>query len=205
MDPMDYRPTLNEEQKAWLHAHAYEILSFVARGRSAGIWLVERNGKRFVAKAEHSHSTRMGMLAKEARFLKTANESKLGPRLVHVDVPHNMMVMEFIEGIPLGKWLKENKSKLKLQKVMNGVFAQAKKLDAVGLDHGQLGGKLHNVLVSKKGDVWIIDFEKASEVRAPQNVRVLEHELLSGKTLVSKHARELLGEKSANQLIERWY
>ncbi|MFH1696416.1 MAG: hypothetical protein ABH854_00725, partial [Candidatus Diapherotrites archaeon] len=71
-----------------------------------------------------------------------------------------------------------------LHNFLDKLFAQAKKLDEAGLDHGQLAGKGKNILVRKKGKNYepiIIDFEKASAVRRVHNSNQLESFLMKPK------------------------
>jgi predicted Ser/Thr protein kinase len=74
------------------------------------------------------------------------------------------------------------------------LFRQAKKLDAIGLDHGQLGGKGKNILVKKNGKPIIIDFEKASDHRRVHNQTQLEAFLFKNPhSGIAKRIRALLG------------
>ncbi len=182
-------PTLSLSSREWLEKNEYFHPSFVARGRSAGIWKVEKNGKFFAAKIEHWKSRRAGMIEKEARLLHMANTVGVGPRLIEWDARANILVMEFIEGVPFAVFLKTCASKKQMEKAVRALAAQAQALDAGGIDHGQLGGKLHNILVDKKSRVWIIDFEKASYVRKTRNVSKLRDVLFNTRTV---HSQKIL-------------
>lgn len=187
---MDFRLPLSSAQEAWLTAQGYHVLDFVARGRSAGVWKVEKEGVVFAAKCEHRKSTRVRMLEKEVRHLRMANEQHIGPRIVEYDVDSGVLIMDFIEGLPLAHWLDRCTNPVELQHVVQQIQSQAARLDAAGLDHGQLGGKLHNVLIGTDLHPCIIDFEKASYVRAPRNQRKIQDVLLGGKTY---HSKRILG------------
>lgn len=200
---MDFRPVLSIEQKKWLASHGYTLNEFIARGMNAGVWLVSKNGKKFAAKIAHRKSRRVRMSEKETLHLQMANACGVGPRLVESDVNENILIMEYVNGVTLAEWLNKNNSKKLLKKVLVNVFAQAKKLDEGKLDHGQLGGKLHNILVDGKNRLYIIDFEKASYVRKPRNVNSLVHTLLSGHTGFSVRVRDMLLEAEVNALRSR--
>jgi putative serine/threonine protein kinase len=191
---MDFTPILSPEQKSWLRVHGYELHSFIARGMNAGVWLVSKNGKFFACKMAHRKSRRVRMTEKEVLHLMMANALGVGPHLVESDANENILVMDFVKGIPLAQWLNQNNSKTLLKKLLVKIFAQARALDKGKLDHGQLGGKLHNILVDKKNNPHIIDFEKASYVRAAKNVNALTHSLLSGHTGFSVRIRDMLSE-----------
>ncbi len=191
---MDFRPTLSATQQNWLTSRDYGLVSFIARGMNAGVWLVSKNGKKFAAKIAHPKSRRVRMSEKEALHLHMANVLSIGPKIVESDASENILIMEYVNGIPLADWLNKNNSKKLLKKILTKLFAQARTLDEGKLDHGQLGGKLHNILVDGKNNVHIIDFEKASYVRAAKNVNALSHTLLSGHTGFSVRIRDLLSE-----------
>ncbi len=191
---MDFIPALTSEQQSWLRAHGYLLNGFIARGMCSGVWLVSKDGKKFAAKMAHRKSRRVRMTEKEALHLQMANALGVGPALIEFDVNENILVMDYVKGVPLASWLNKNNSKKLLKKLLEKIFAQAKKLDEGKLDHGQLGGKLHNILVDTKNNPHIIDFEKASYVRAAKNVNALTHSLLSGHTGFSVRIREMLSD-----------
>jgi putative serine/threonine protein kinase len=198
---MDFRLELSANQKSWLQNHGYTLHSFIARGMNAGVWLVSKHGKNYAAKMSHRKSTRVRMTEKEVLHLHLANKLSVGPRVVESDFSENILIMEYIRGKTLATWLNENNSKKLLKIVLKKVFGQAKKLDEGKLDHGQLGGKLHNILVDAKNNPHIIDFEKASYVRKPRNVNALKHVLLSGHTGFSTRVREALSPEEISKLI----
>ena len=197
---MDFKPALSLEQKSWLAAHGYTLNTFIARGMNAGVWLVSKNGKKFAAKMAHAKSRRVRMSEKEVLHLHMANVLCVGPKIVESDASENILIMEYVNGIPLADWLNKNNSKKLLKKLLTKLFAQARALDNGKLDHGQLGGKLHNILVDAKNSPHIIDFEKASYVRAAKNVNALTHTLLSGHTGFSVRVREMLSEEDVRAL-----
>lgn len=197
---MDFKPALSPEQKSWLSLRGYVLNEFIARGMNAGVWLVSKNGKKFAAKIAHHKSRRVRMSEKEVLHLHMANLLNVGPKIIESDVNENILIMEYIRGATLAAWLNKNNSKTLLKKLLIKLFAQAKKLDEGKLDHGQLGGKLHNILVDVKNNPHIIDFEKASYVRAAKNVNALTHTLLSGHTGFSVRVREMLSEEDVRAL-----
>ena len=174
---MLYIPDLPPEVRAWLDSRGYHFPVLFAKGSSAGVWRVERNGIFFALKMEHAHSTRSQMAVKEEGNLRMANGAGVGPRLVESSAELRLILMEFVEGIPLGKWLALPRASASVQRVVQRLFAQARALDAAGLDHGQLGGRLHNILIGPREEVWIIDFEKASPMRKPHNVNKIRARL----------------------------
>lgn len=165
----------------------------LSKGWSSEIFLAKtKRGEKVVLKALRAKSNRKEMARRESENLRMANPVGVGPRLVMEDLENNVVVMEYIEGIAFGEWIFSDISKRGLEKFLKELYSQAKKLDEIGLDHGQLAGKGKNILV-RKGLPVIIDFEKASSTRKVHNVKVLDSFLFRSKdsALVKRVARVL--------------
>ena len=134
----------------------------------------------------------------EARMLRLANSVHVGPQLIAAT--KNYLVMELVPGLPLFRWANAGrKSKKSVRRVLCRLMNHCFKLDAVGLDHGELSHAPRNVLVSQNDDACIVDFETASMVRRVANVTSLLQYFLFGsisKTLgISKmfpHGRSVI-------------
>lgn len=159
--------------------HSVEFLSKISKGFSSEIHLAKgRDGSFFAVKIERDKSPRKDMCLKEYFYLCKANSFGIGPQAMLLDEECRAIAMEFVNGETFNKWLLEGKpSKVDLEHFLDALFAQAKKLDEIGLSHGQLAGKGKNILVRKKGNFFepvIIDFEKASFNRKCRNANQLE-------------------------------
>jgi len=123
----------------------------------------------------------------EGRLLRLANSVDVGPRLIAAT--KNFLVMEFFDGSPLFRWVDElctgNRSRVK--SVLSRLLADCFRLDAIGLDHGELSHAPKNVLVSRTGKACIVDFESSSTTRRVANVTSLLQYFLFGK--ISKGIR----------------
>ncbi len=185
----------------FISKNSLRLLGKISKGYSSEIFLAENSkGQRLAMKVEKSKSPRRHMVQKEAAHLKIANEAGIGPKLVSFDLENKIILMEFIDGITFGKWLLEkNPSKKILNKFIDALFQQARKLDEIALDHGQLAGKGSNILVRKKGNSFepvIIDFEKSSIVRKCKNARQLEGMLFYNKhSVIAEKIRGILGKE----------
>jgi putative serine/threonine protein kinase len=177
----------------------------ISKGYSSEVFLAENSkGKKFCLKVEKEKSPRMGFLVKETENLKAANSVGVGPKLIDYDVESKAVLMEYIEGVTFEKYLFEtNVSKQKLLKLIKELLKQGRKLDKIGLDHGQLGGVGRNILVRKNLPI-IIDFEKGSQVRKTHNLGRLKSFLfLNPHSSISKRVKEILGEKWKEILEQR--
>ena len=134
-----------------------------------GIVVLGKLGRKKVAvKIRRSDSPRKN-LTKEAQLLQVTNRHSVGPKLI--DFSKNFLVMEYLEGEKIGKWISDLKTKLRtsqIKTVIKKVLEDCYKLDMIGLDHGELSRMPKHVIVGKK--ITIIDFESSSMERRVSNV-----------------------------------
>lgn len=191
-------------QKKWLKKNGWVPVERIARGFSSVVWKVRSSdGKVFALKAERLDSPRKQMVEKESVLLLKANALGIGPRVLQWDEKARVVLMEWVEGVPFGKWVfSDAVSKPRLLRVVKSVFRQAKKLDALGLDHGQLAGKGANILVGKRLKPVLIDFEKGSLNRKTHNVSQLQSFLFRNPhAAIAKRVRAKLGEKTVKSFL----
>jgi len=108
-------------------------------------------------------------LAAEAENLRLANGVSVGPRLLGASA--NFLLMELIEGAYLADWIEglaPSEGKI-LRRALHRLIDKARRLDRVGLDHGELSRAQRHVIVAG-GDPRIVDFESASTGRRAANV-----------------------------------
>jgi len=151
-----------------------------------------------VAKMERADSTRFKMAEREAENLKKANSVGIGPKLLAKDLKARIILMEFVDGPSFSDWLFSGPDKKTLKKFVEELERQAKALDKIGLDHGQLAGRGKNILV-RDGKPVIIDFEKASSKRKCHNFSVVQGFLFRNPNgTIAKKVGEILGEAEAS-------
>ena len=107
--------------------------------------------------------------AAEAENLKRANRVSVGPRLKAASV--NFLLMELIEGDYLPDWVGGlgPSEERRLRRVIRLLLDKARRLDSVGLDHGELS-RAHRHVIVAGDEPRIIDFESASTRRRAANV-----------------------------------
>ncbi len=166
----------------------------IDRGFSSHLFLARnKKGVFFVIKMERHDSTRFKMAERESENLKKANGVGIGPKLFDADLEKRIVLMEFIEGSCFSEWIFAGPSKTGLKRFVKELQRQAKVLDKIGLDHGQLAGSGKNILV-RKGMPVIIDFEKASCNRKCHNLSVIEGFLLRNpKGAIAAKVNAILG------------
>jgi len=137
-------------------------------------------------------------MKEEARLLRLANSVGVGPTLLVAT--RNFLAMQFLEGLPLLRWSERAVAKRMVRNVLRALLFACFRLDAVGLDHGELSHAPKNIIVSPKGGPFILDFESASMSRRPANVTSLLQYFLFGQlsgrirhTNLVQDKREVLG------------
>jgi len=139
--------------------------------------------KKAALKIRRVDADRAGM-QHEAEMLKRANDAGIGPKLL--GVTDNFLLMEFIEGTLLPKWivtLKRLGRKARINKVLLDVLGQCWQLDRVGLDHGELSHAPKHIIVGTNDTPYIVDFETASINRKASNVTSVCQYLFIGSQL----------------------
>lgn len=128
----------------------------------------------------------------EAEMLKTANIVGVGPRLIGIS--KNFLLMEFVEGTLLPKWVEELEgrgTRNRMRQVLRDVLEQCWLLDETGLDHGELSRAPKHIIVGGDNKACIVDFETASIQRRVSNVTSICQYLFIGSQTAKTILRKL--------------
>jgi len=119
-------------------------------------------------------------LEQEAEATSLANRVKVGPLLLGYS--SYVLVLELVEGTPLDVWLREVSCEDfgKLRRLLRMCFEDARRLDQIRLDHGELSDARKHVIIRSDLKPVIIDFGRASIRRRPSNVTSLFSYLMFG-------------------------
>ena len=109
--------------------------------------------------------------------------------------------MQLIEGDLFEDWLRLQKDKQLVDKVLADVLEQCWRLDEAGLDHGELSKAPKHLLVDKADKPFIVDFETASLHRRVINVTSVCQFLFMGNSQAAKALAKIFGEKDKAKLI----
>jgi putative serine/threonine protein kinase len=135
----------------------------------------------------------------EAEMLKKANSVDVGPKFLGVS--KNFLLMQFVEGNLLPKWLKAPRKNVEVKRVLREILEQCWRLDGAGLDHGELSHAPKHIIVDEDGKPFIVDFETASQNRRPSNVTsICQFLFISGA--VAESVAEKLGERDKTVVVE---
>ncbi len=158
------------------------------------------DGKKVAVKIRRVDSRRNSMI-QEANMMKVANEAGIGPK--GLGSTQDILAMQFLEGQRLPLWLSNLKGrgrKARVKSTFRSLLEQSVRLDAIGLDHGELSRAHKNVLVSAGGRPWILDFESASLMRRVNNFTSLAQYLFLAGGFAKKVAR-VLGPVERGELV----
>jgi putative serine/threonine protein kinase len=114
----------------------------------------------------------------------------------------DLLVMKYLDYVEFTDWVKQLKGEGtagRAREMIHQVLNQCRKLDIMGLDHGQLSNLRKHVVVAE-GKPWIIDFESASRTRRASNVTSAAQYLFVGGR-VSPLIRRLLGIRGTAPLL----
>jgi len=192
--------TLGVDTLELVGTHSIGRVKVLGKG-CVGIVIKSRMGRKVVAvKVRRTDANRLDM-DHEARMLRLANTVGVGPKLLAQS--KNFLVMEFINGIPLHRWvtlLPKSGCKRRVRNVLTRLLDECFSLDQIGLDHGELSEAPKNVLVDGDDRPRIVDFESASNQRRPSNVTSIAQYLLIGGG-PARRIRSILGWRRKIALI----
>lgn len=158
---------------------------------TVGVVVKARAGGRLCAlKIRRTDANRLNM-EQEVGITAMANRLGVGPEIYSHS--RDLILMKLLESQEISAWLKGLSGKGKREQVRTMVHAllnQCRKLDLMGIDHGQLSNlRKHAVIAEEKP--WIIDFESAGTGRKARNVTTAAQYLLIGGALAPAMRRVL--------------
>jgi putative serine/threonine protein kinase len=168
-------------------------LPILGKGCVGIVTQAQLDGMPVALKIRRNDGDRLSMM-NEARLLRLANSIDVGPRLVVAT--RDFLAMQLFKGLPLYKWAQKKPVRRELVKqVLSDLLHSCFRLDAIGLDHGELSHAPKNVLVSATGVPCIVDFESASTTRHVANVTSLVQYFLFGQLSWKINASRLFPKK----------
>jgi putative serine/threonine protein kinase len=157
-------------------------------------------GRIHALKIRRTDANRENML-EEYRLTQLAN--RIGVGAYSFAVTNDFMLMQLVEGEDLEQHLRSMVgvgTRGRAREILHLLLNQCRKLDLIGLDHGQLSDLRKHVIMA--GDMpYIIDFESGSQERSPKNVTAAAQYLLIGGRC-APFVKRLLGIKSQTQVLE---
>ncbi len=144
-------------------------LKYLARGKRSWIFRGKFGNKVCVVKVKRPDSA-ANAPEKEGKMLKIVNKLGLGPELLVAR--KDFVVYEYVPGRYVEDVLAAAAMNAKKQ-LFRQLFRQAFVLDRAGLSKEEMLRPLKNAIVTPKGKVVMIDFERTHGVKKPHNVTQL--------------------------------
>jgi putative serine/threonine protein kinase len=171
----------------------------LGKGYVGVVVLASFNGKRCAMKIRRIDADRQG-LQYEAQMLEKANSVNVGPKLAAVS--QNFLLMEFIDGDLLPRWIEKTVGTQVLRMVLRKTIIQCARLDSISLDHGELSKAPKHVIIDSKQEPFLVDFETASLRRRPSNVTAICQYLFSSRGAVAQLISDRMGPRNIDNVID---
>ena len=126
----------------------------------------------------------------EVRVTRLANRVGVGPEVY--GNTHDLIAMKLLEPQEISEWLKGVRgegSREAVRAMVHALLNQCRKLDIMGVDHGQLSNLRKHAVIAE-GKPWVIDFESAGTARKPKNVTTAAQYLLVGGAVAPARSRD---------------
>jgi putative serine/threonine protein kinase len=142
-------------------------------------------------------------MKEEVRITLLANRLGVGPEVFgHT---RDMILMKLLESREISEWLKGVRgegSRDEVRAMVHSLLNQCRKLDIMGIDHGQLSNLRKHAVIAE-GKPWLIDFESAGTARKPRNVTTAAQYLFVGGSVAPamRRACGLRGTESLKRLL----
>lgn len=137
----------------------------------------------------------------EFKLTQFANKVRVGPPVY--DCTRDVMSMRFIPGVELEEYVKSATGRGRARRVRDlahVLLNQCRKLDLIGLDHGELSNLKKHVIIDGETP-YIIDFESASRNRGVRNVTAAAQYLFVGSS-ISRSVRRALSIDDPKEIVK---
>ena len=154
----------------------------------------------FAVKIRRADANRESMM-EEFRLTRLANRVRVGAPAY--GCTKDVMSMRYVRGVELEDYVRAatgRGSAGRVRELAHALLNQCRKLDLIGLDHGQLSNLRKHVIIDGETP-YIIDFESAGQNRATKNVTTAAQYLFVGSRL-SPRIKRILSIKSSDAILE---
>ncbi|MFT4304109.1 MAG: HemK2/MTQ2 family protein methyltransferase [Candidatus Woesearchaeota archaeon] len=139
---------------------------YLSKGKRGIVYKAKFKNKNIVIKIKNSKSQALNTIINEGNWLKKLNKYNIGPKLYFYD--EDMIVMEYIDGILIGDYIKSFNEK-KIKKIILLLLDQMYIMDKLKIEKKEMVRPLKHIIIRKDKPV-LIDFERVKLVELPGNV-----------------------------------
>ncbi len=175
-------------------------LGMLGLGTVSVVVKAQVNGSICALKIRRTDANRASM-KEEFRLTKLANRIGIGAEAL--GFTKDFMLLRYLDFIELHEWFKHlggQGRRDRAKELVHGVLNQCRKLDIIGLDHGELSNLRKHVVVVD-GSPYMLDFESAGQHRSTKNVTTAAQYILVGGKM-SPLARRLIGVMGVKRIVE---
>ncbi len=176
LDPEEVLKRVEEARELGVEAielrgrHLIKGLPVLGKGHTGVVLAVKTKNGAAALKIRRVDADRSSF-RREAEMLRIANEASVGPRLIGAS--DNLILMELVEGQYLTEWLSNpGFDPGVVKRILRRLLDMARRLDLIGLDHGELSRAHRHILIAGEKPV-ILDFESSSIHRRASNITSL--------------------------------
>jgi len=174
-------------------------LGILGIGTVSVVVKAELEGTVYALKVRRTDANRESM-KQEFKLTRLANRIGIGAQALNCT--RDFILLEYLDYRELHDWFRSLEGpdrRATARSMVHAILNQCRKLDIMGLDHGQLSNLRRHVVVV--GDrPCMIDFESASTNRTPRNVTTAAQYILIGGRISPLVAR-LIGLKDRDSLL----
>ncbi len=155
-------------------------IKYFAKGKRGVVFIGSYKDKKVAIKVNNPESNAILRISNEINFLKVLNKKNIGPKLLLYD--NDFLVYEFADGEFIADYLKNNK-KDKIKKIIKKILSQMFVMDKMKLNKEEMSHPQKHIIIDKKDNPTLIDFERMHYTIKPSNVTQFCDFLLSNNIL----------------------
>ncbi len=134
------------------------------KGKRGLIYTFTKNKKKIALKIKNPESKAENRIENEIKFLKILNKYNIGPKLLFNG--KNYFCYKFIEGKTLKEYMKNKKPS---KNILSIITKQCRIMDSLGINKKEMHKPLKNVIITKKENPVLVDFERCCFTKRPKN------------------------------------
>ena len=161
-------------------------INYFTKGKRGFIFIGNYKNKKIAIKIKNPESEAILRINNEIKFLKILNKKNIGPKLLFSDKDY--IIYKFVEGNFIIDYLKNNK-KENIKKIIRKILEQMFIMDKLKTNKEEMSHPQKHIIINKKNNPVLIDFERAHHTIRPGNVTQVCDFLISGniKTILQKN------------------
>ena len=161
-------------------------INYFTKGKRGFIFIGNYKNKKIAIKTKNPESEAILRINNEIKFLKILNKKNIGPKLLFSDKDY--IIYKFVEGNFIIDYLKNNK-KENIKKIIRKILEQMFIMDKLKTNKEEMSHPQKHIIINKKNNPVLIDFERAHHTIRPGNVTQVCDFLISGniKTILQKN------------------